>query len=72
MKSHAGNIARDRMVRIAQDKIVTCRVTDRDRYGRTVARCTLPSGRDIGYELITDGFAREYCHFSRNFYGTCG
>ena len=48
-----------------------CDVLDVDRYGRLVAQCFLPDGRDIAAEMIRTGVATEYCRYSRGFYGTC-
>lgn len=48
-----------------------CDVLDIDRYGRLVAQCFLPDGRDIAAEMIRSGVATEYCRYSRGFYGTC-
>lgn len=50
---------------------LTCRVRDIDRYRRIVGQCALPDGRDIAAQMIATGVAREYCHFSGGFYGTC-
>jgi endonuclease YncB( thermonuclease family) len=40
-------------------------------YGRFVAQCFLPDGRDITGEMLRAGVAREYCSYSRGFYGAC-
>jgi endonuclease YncB( thermonuclease family) len=48
-----------------------CSVLDIDRYGRLVAQCFLPDGRDIAAEMIRSDAATEYCGYSRGFYGTC-
>jgi len=48
-----------------------CSILDVDRYGRLVAQCFLPDGRDIAAEMIRSGAAREYCRYSRGYYGTC-
>ncbi|WRH63805.1 MAG: thermonuclease family protein [Fuscovulum sp.] len=48
-----------------------CAVLDIDRYGRLVAQCFLPDGRDIAEEMIRSGAAGEYCRYSGGFYGTC-
>lgn len=48
-----------------------CDVLDIDRYGRLVAQCFLPDGRDIAVAMISSGVATEYCRYSRGFYGTC-
>jgi micrococcal nuclease len=50
---------------------LTCQVLDMDRYGRYVAQCFLPDGRDIAAEMIRSGVATEYCRYSGGFYGTC-
>ncbi|WP_167851056.1 thermonuclease family protein [Tabrizicola caldifontis] len=52
-------------------KRLRCAVLDIDRYGRLVAQCFLPDGRDIAAEMIRSGAAREYCRFSKGYYGTC-
>lgn len=52
-------------------KTLRCGVVDIDRYGRLVAQCFLPDGRDIATEMIRSGTATEYCRYSRGYYGTC-
>lgn len=52
-------------------KRLSCAVLDIDRYGRLVAQCFLPDGRDVAAEMIRSGAATEYCRYSRGFYGTC-
>jgi endonuclease YncB( thermonuclease family) len=52
-------------------KTLRCGVVDIDRYGRLVAQCFLPDGRDIAAEMIRSGTAKEYCRYSGGFYGTC-
>lgn len=53
---------------IAEGQKITCRQIDRDKYGRTVARCFLSDGREINRLMIESGTAREYRHFTRGFY----
>lgn len=48
-----------------------CGVVDIDRYGRFVAQCVLPDGRDIAAVMIASGAATEFCRYSRGYYGTC-
>jgi endonuclease YncB( thermonuclease family) len=43
-----------------------CEALDRDRYGRTVARCTV-SGRDIGGEMVCAGAAAAYVQYSDDY-----
>jgi endonuclease YncB( thermonuclease family) len=47
---------------------ITCREVDRNRYGRSVARCFLPDGREINRLMIESGTAREYRHFIKGLY----
>lgn len=52
-------------------KHMRCAILDIDRYGRLVAQCILPNGRDIAEEMIRSGAATEYCRYSGGYYGTC-
>lgn len=54
--------------RLAQGQRITCREVDQDRYGRSVARCFLPDGREINRLMIESGTTREYRHFTKGFY----
>lgn len=45
-----------------------CRVRDIDRYGRPVAQCYLPDGRDLGAEMVASGLARDYTRYSKGYY----
>ena len=47
---------------------LTCTPKNRDRYGRTVAICTLPDGRDIGAESIRAGMALAYRQYGGALY----
>lgn len=47
-------------------KTVTLHVTDRDRYGRTVADVILSDGRVLNRELVAAGLARWYRQYSRD------
>ena len=42
---------------------VTCDPVDTDRYGRTVARCSV-AGQDLGRQLVRDGLALAYRKYS--------
>ncbi|MEZ5101965.1 MAG: thermonuclease family protein [Thermoleophilia bacterium] len=56
--------ARSRVRKIASGEVVTLKgdpTQDRvDRYGRLLAYVWLPGGRDLGYQLVKDGFATSY------------
>ncbi len=45
---------------------VTCAAEDTDKYGRTVATCTV-GGEDIGRWMVRNGWARSYPFFSRRY-----
>ncbi len=66
-----GSDATATMRNLISGKTLTCQVRDMDRYGRYVAQCFLPDGRDIAAEMIRAGVATEYCRYSGGFYGTC-
>ena len=46
---------------------LTCDAHDRDRYGRIVAVCRV-DGRDIGAELVHQGWALDYADYSDGAY----
>ena len=66
-----GSTATATMRQLIAGKTLRCEVRDMDRYGRYVAQCFLPDGRDIATEMIRAGVAAEYCRYSRGYYGTC-
>lgn len=69
---HAGgSAATTKMSGLFAGQALRCQVLDMDRYGRFVAQCFLPDGRDIAAEMIRSGTATEYCRYSRGYYGTC-
>jgi micrococcal nuclease len=70
--NHAGgSAATATMKKLISGKTLRCQIADMDRYGRFVAQCFLPDGRDIAAEMMRAGVATEYCRYSRGFYGTC-
>lgn len=44
---------------------------DTDKYGRIVARVFLSDGREVNKLLIEQGVVKEYCHYSKGYYGYC-
>jgi endonuclease YncB( thermonuclease family) len=61
---HCGRDAKAALGRIIGAGTVTCRGKDRDRYGRIVATCSA-AGRDIGREMVREGWAVAYTRYSR-------
>jgi endonuclease YncB( thermonuclease family) len=47
---------------------LTCDERDKDRYGRIVAVCVLPDGRDIGAIMVSEGLALDYIQYSKGMY----
>ncbi|WP_082182049.1 thermonuclease family protein [Aestuariivita boseongensis] len=47
---------------------VSAEITDVDEYGRTVARCYLPDGRDLSEEMVRKGLALDWSKFSDGAY----
>ena len=66
-----GSVATAKMRGLIAGQTLRCQVLDMDRYGRFVAQCFLPDGRDVAAEMIRAGAATEYCRYSRGYYGTC-
>ena len=47
---------------------VVCDERNKDRYGRIVAVCVLPDGRDIGTVMVLSGLALDYAQYSNGMY----
>lgn len=58
-----GRDARDALRRLTASRAVTCEPVDTDRYGRTVAVCSV-EGADLGAQLVRDGHALAYRRYS--------
>lgn len=50
---------------------VGCNPVDTDRYGRTVAQCWLPDGRDLACEMVRAGWAVDMPRYSKGAYRRC-
>jgi endonuclease YncB( thermonuclease family) len=70
-KQRGGTAATSAMRDLIDEKTLTCVERDIDRYRRVVGQCFLENGQDIAAAMIAAGVAREYCRYSRGFYGTC-
>lgn len=67
-----GPAATRALARLTARQPVTCTEAGKRSYGRLVARCTLPDGRDLACEMIRGGWAREWAGYSRGYYTGCG
>lgn len=63
-----GAWAKDALIKIVGQGVLRCEALDRDRYGRTVARCMV-SGRDVGAAMVRAGAATAYLRYSSDYAG---
>lgn len=49
---------------LCKGHMVRAEITEKDEYGRTVARCYLPDGRDLSAEMVKQGMAIDWPKFS--------
>jgi endonuclease YncB( thermonuclease family) len=56
------------MVRLCKGHRIRAEITDEDEYGRTVAKCFLPDGRDLSGELVKQGLAIDWPKYSGGAY----
>ncbi|WP_235953012.1 thermonuclease family protein [Salipiger sp. PrR002] len=59
-----GKKAKWAMVRLCKGHIIRAEITAEDEYGRTVAKCFLPDGRDLSEEIVKQGLAIDWPKFS--------
>lgn len=59
--------ARDLLIDLTRGR-VGCRIVDRDRYGRAIARCWSSASPDLNAALIRSGLATEYRRYSKGAY----
>ncbi len=64
-----GNWARREVGRLFDGRRAACRAVERDRYGRTVATCSV-DGRDMGEVIVANGYARAYLRYSDRYLET--
>ncbi len=65
-----GNKAKWALVKLCKGHVIQAEVTDRDVYGRLVARCRLSDGRDLSAEMVKQGLAIDWPKFSGGRYRT--
>jgi endonuclease YncB( thermonuclease family) len=61
-----GEWATGQVVARYQSQPVRCTPLDRDRYGRTVARCTI-GGQDVARQMVRDGWAFAYRRYAMDY-----
>lgn len=63
-----GRNAKWALVGLCKGKIISAEVLEQDAYGRTVARCYLPDGRDLSAEMVKIGLAIDWPKYSGGIY----
>ncbi|APE45495.1 nuclease [Sulfitobacter alexandrii] len=56
------------MIGLCRGKSVRAEILERDTYGRTVAKCFLPDGRDLSAEMVKRGMAIDWPKYSGGVY----
>jgi len=54
--------------KLVAGEVLTCAQRNKDRYGRVVAICKLPDGRDIGASMVAAGYALAYRQYGGKMY----
>lgn len=63
-----GTVAAERLEALVANRTVRCKLEGSDRYGRSVARCSV-EGRDLGATIVGEGLARAYARYSEAYIG---
>lgn len=63
-----GKQAKWALHKLCKGQVVRAEVSEEDAYGRTVAKCFLPDGRDLSAEMVKMGFAIDWAKFSGGCY----
>lgn len=63
-----GKKAKWALVALCKGQTVRAEVTEKDVYGRTVAKCYLSDGRDLSAEMVKQGLAIDWPKFSGGIY----
>lgn len=56
------------LVSLCKGQVIRAEFSDQDAYGRTVAKCFLPDGRDLSAEMVKLGLAIDWPKFSNGSY----
>ena len=63
-----GKKAKWALVNLCKGHNVTAEILEHDAHGRTVAKCSLPDGRDLSAEMVKAGLAIDWPKFSGGIY----
>lgn len=67
LKTDCGDQATEALNALVGGAVPLCQHKDTDRYGRSVGRCFV-DGRDLGAQLVRQGWALDYRRYSGGFY----
>jgi endonuclease YncB( thermonuclease family) len=59
-----GRIAKSALIKLCMGSDIRAEITETDHYGRTVAQCYLPDGRNLSAEMVKKGLAIDWPKFS--------
>ncbi|MCV6825533.1 MULTISPECIES: thermonuclease family protein [Halocynthiibacter] len=59
-----GKQAKWALVKMCKGQEIRAELVEADAYGRTVAKCALPDGRDLSAEMVKQGLAIDWAKFS--------
>ena len=65
-----GRLATTALIDLTAGADVTCKIREKDRYGRWVAVCYDPDGFDIGLNMVHTGWALAYRRYSMDYVET--
>jgi endonuclease YncB( thermonuclease family) len=65
-----GKAAKWALHKLCKGQTVRAEIKETDAYGRTVAQCFLPDGRDLSAEMVRMGLAIDWPKFSGGKYAT--
>ena len=63
-----GQKAKWALVKLCKGRNIRAEITEKDHFGRTVAKCYLPDGRDLSAEMVKIGMAIDWPKFSGGIY----
>lgn len=71
LREPGGKASRNYLRSLIAGQQLSCEMIERDRYGRRVMRCELPSGADLACQIVTAGHAEDWPRYSDGAYAGC-
>jgi len=70
MSQQQGPVSREYLAAMLANREIVVRPISKDRYGRIVARVSMPDGTDIGKAMVAQGYALAYTRYGRDYAAT--